>query len=97
MMPPRDEATAEELAMKGDFFRDEGKIWRVDDVYFDEKARKCPLTGVDKGALVVLHHDVGAHGIECPDGVALPEMPLEEFMGEFKKKRGAKWVKAPKA
>jgi len=24
-------------------------------------------------------------------------MPLEEFMGEFKKRRGAKWVKAPEA
>ena len=97
LMPPRDEATAEELAMIGDFFRDDGKLWRVDDVYFEEKAYKCPLTGVDKGALVVLHHDVGEHGIECPDGVTLPEMPLDEFMGEFKKRRGAKWVKAPEA
>ncbi len=97
MMPPRDEATAEELEMIGDFFRDDGTLWRVDGVYFEEKARKCPLTGVDKGSLVVLHHDVGEHGIECPDGVTLPVMPLEEFMGYFKKKRGAKWVKAPEA
>ena len=96
MMPPRDEATAEELAMIGKLFRDEGKLWRVDGVYFDEKVN-WPRDSLRKGALVVLHHDVGAHGIECPDGVALPEMPLEEFMGEFKKKRGAKWVKAPKA
>ena len=52
---------------------------------------------MDKGSLVVLHHDVGEHGIECPDGVTLPEMPLDEFMGYFKKRRGAKWVKAPEA
>ena len=96
MMPPRDEATAKELAMIGDFFRDDGTVWRVDDVYFDEKA-VCPLTGYQRGALVVLHHDVHAHGVECPDGVALPEMPLDEFMGYFKKGRGAKWVKAPEA
>ena len=97
-MPPRDEATAEELEMIGDFFRDEGKLWRVDDVYFDEKA-KCPLTGYRRGALVVLHHDVDAHGVECPDSddVVLPVMPLDEFMGYFKKKRGAEWVKAPEA
>ena len=95
-MPPRDEATAEELDKIGKFFSDEGKLWRVDGVHFDEKA-KCPLTGYRRGALVVLHHDVGEHGVECPDGVPLPEMPLEEFMGEFKKKRGAKWVKAPEA
>ena len=96
MMPPRDEATAKELAMIGDFFRDDGTVWRVDDVYFDEKA-VCPLTGYQRGALVVLHHDVDAHGVECPGDVPLQEMPLEEFMGEFKKKRGAKWVEAPEA
>mgnify|MGYP004157408599 FL=1 len=96
-MPPRDEATEQELGMIGKFFRDDGTLFRVDGVYFDEKARKCPLTGVDKGALVVLHHDVREHGVECPDGVALPEMPLDEFMGYFKKGRGAKWVKAPEA
>ena len=96
MMPPRDEATAKELKMIGKLFRDDGTLWRVDDVYFNEKA-VCPLTGYQRGALVVLHHDVDAHGIECPDDVPLQEMPLEEFMGEFKKKRGAKWVKAPEA
>ena len=96
-MPPRDEATEQELGMIGKFFRDDGTLWRVDDIYFEKKARKCPLTGVDKGALVVLHHDVREHGVECPDGVALPEMPLDEFMGYFKKGRGAKWVKAPEA
>ena len=97
MMPPRDEATAEELEMIGKFFRDDGKLWRVDGVYFEEKARKCPLTGVDKGALVVLHHDVGKHGVECPDDddVVLPEMPLDEFMAEFDK--DAEWVAAPEA
>ena len=96
-MPPRDEATAEELGMIGKLFRDGGKLWRVDGVHFEEKARKCPLFDVNKGALVVLHHDVDAHGMECPGDVPLQEMPLEEFMGEFKKKRGAKWVKAPEA
>ena len=96
-MPPRDEATDKELGMIGKFFRDDGTLFRVDGVYFEEKAYKCPLTGVDKGALVVLHHDVDAHGMECPGDVPLQEMPLEEFMGEFKKKRGAKWVKAPEA
>ena len=96
-MPPRDEATAEELGMIGKLFRDGGKLWRVDGVHFEEKARKCPLTGVDKGALVVLHHDVREHGVECPDGVALPEMPLDEFMGYLKKGGGAEWVKAPEA
>ena len=95
-MPQRDEATAEELEMIGDFFRDDGKLWRVDDVYFDEEV-KWPRIGYRRGALVVLHHDVGEHSVECPDGVPLPEMPLEEFMGEFKKRRGAKWVKAPEA
>ena len=81
--------------MIGKLFRDGGTLWRVDDVYFDEKV-KCPLTGYVRGALVVLHHDVDAHGVECPDSddVVLPEMPLAEFMGKFKKKRGAKWVKA---
>ena len=95
-MPPRDEATAKELAMIGDFFRDDGTVWRVDDVYFDDKA-ECPLTGKLRGALVVLHHDVGAHGIECPDDddVVLPEMPLDEFMAEFDK--DAEWVAAPEA
>ena len=48
-MPPRNEATAKELAMIGDFFRDDGTVWRVDDVYFDEKA-VCPLTGYQRGA-----------------------------------------------
>ena len=97
-MPPRDEATAEELDMIGKFFRDDGTLWRVDGVHFDEKVN-WPRDSLRKGALVVLHHDVGAHGIECPDDddVVLPEMPLEEFMGEFKKKRGAEWVKAPEA
>ena len=95
-MPPRDEATAKELKMIGKLFRDEGKLWRVDDVYYDEKAI-CPLTGYQRGALVVLHHNVGEHGIECPDDddVVLPVMPLDEFMGEFDK--DAEWVKAPKA
>ena len=97
MMPPRDEATDKEKEMIGKLFRDDGTLWRVDDVYFQDKARKCPLTGVDKGALVVLHHDVDAHGVECPGDVPLQEMLLEEFMGEFKKKRGAKWVAAPEA
>ena len=96
MMPPRDEATAEELGMIGKFFRDDGVLWRVDGVHFDEWCR-CPLTGYARGALVVLHHDVDAHGNECPDDVTLPEMPLDEFMGYFKKRRGAKWVKAPEA
>ena len=96
MMPPRDEATEQELARIGDFFRDDGTLWRVDDIYFDTEA-KCPLTGYRRGALVVLHHDVDAHGIECPGDVPLQEMPLDDFMGEFKKKRGAKWVKAPEA
>ena len=96
MMPPRDEATDKEKEMIGKLFRDDGTLWRVDDVYFDEDV-KWPRIGYRRGALVVLHHDVGEHGVECPDGVPLPEMPLEEFMGEFKKKRGAKWVEAPEA
>ena len=96
MMPPRDKATARERDMIGKLFRDDGTLWRVDDVYFDQKA-VCSITGYVRGALVVLHHDVDAHGEECPDDVTLPEMPLDEFMGYFKKGRGAKWVKAPEA
>ena len=95
-MPPRDEATEQELARIGDFFRDDGTLWRVDGVHFDEKVN-WPRDSLRKGVLVVLHHDVGAHGVECPGDAPLQEMPLEEFMGEFKKKRGAKWVKAPEA
>jgi len=43
----------------------------------------------------VLHHDVHAHGVECPDDVTLAEMRLDKFMAEFDK--DAEWVAAPEA
>ena len=96
-MPPRDEATDKELGMIGKLFRDDGTLWRVDDVYFEYKA-KCPLTGYQRGGLAVLHHDVDAHGDECPGDTNHPDtewMELDKFLGYFKK--GAEWVKAPEA